>query len=65
MLFRKFLNIILVILGVILVLQGIDLIFHLGYQLYLSCAFWFVFVFELGVCFCKHKITYEVEDDET
>ena len=59
--FGKFLKIMLVILAILLILQGLGLIFHIGA---IPCKilfniFWLVVAFELGVVFCRRYITEE------
>ena len=59
--FGKFLKIMLVILAVLLILQGLGLIFHIGV---IPCKilfniFWLVVAFEIGVVFCRRYITEE------
>ena len=57
MLFKDLMRIILLILGIILVLQGLDLIFSWGVGLYLFVSFWLVVSFELGVGFTRYCIS--------
>lgn len=56
MLFKDLMKIVLCVLGFILILQGIDIFFNLGFQLYLFVAFWLVTSFEIGVGFCRYNI---------
>lgn len=57
--FRRLMEIVLCVLGIILILQGLDIIFNWKIGLYLFISFWLVVAFELGVGFCRYTI-----DDE-
>lgn len=57
MLFKRLTEIVLCVLGLILIIQGIDIIFNFGVSLYLFYAFWLVVCFMLGAGFCRYNIS--------
>lgn len=55
MLFHSTVKYTIILMIILLVLQGIDITFHFGYEIFLFIIFWLIFTFELGIYYgCRY-----------